>query len=78
MIVRKALAALACAGLVFGSSAAAAAPVAIDDVRASSPVAESDSLRGMRGSFGIILILIIIAGVLGVVLAGDEGSPESP
>ena len=78
MIVRKAVAALACAGLVLGSSAAAAAPVAIDDVRSSSPVAESDSLRGMRGSFGIILILIIIAGVLGVVFAGDTDSPESP
>ena len=78
MIVRKALAGLACAGMVVGSSAAAAAPVAVDDVRASSPVAESDSLRGMRSSFGIILALIVIAGVLGVVLAGDQDPPASP
>ena len=78
MFVRKALAALACAGLVLGSGAAAAAPVAADNVRAASPIDEGESLRGMRGSFGIILALIIVAGVLGVIFAGDEDPPASP
>jgi hypothetical protein len=68
MVIRKALVALATAGMVFGSTAAAAAPVA--DVRAASPVAESESLRG---SWGWILALIILAGVIGVIASdGDE------
>ena len=78
MFVRKALAALACAGLVLGSSAAAAAPAAADDARVASPLSEGEGLRGMRGSFGIMLALIIVAGVLGVIFAGDEDPPESP
>ena len=62
--------------MVFGSTAAAAAPVAVDDVRAASPVAESE---GIRGSWGWILALIILAGVIGVVAAdGDEDLPASP
>jgi hypothetical protein len=74
MVIRKALVALASAGMVFGSTAAAAAPVA--DVRAASPVAEAESLRG---SFGWILALIIIAGVIGVIAAdSDENIPTSP
>lgn len=76
MIIRKALVALASAGMVFGSTAAAAAPVAVDDVRAASPVAESE---GLAGSWGWILALIILAGVIGVVAAdGDEDLPTSP
>ncbi len=70
MVIRKALVALASAGMVFGSTAAAAAPVAVDDVRAASPVGDSE---GLRGSWGWILALIILAGVIGVVAAdGDE------
>jgi hypothetical protein len=70
MVIRKAFVALAAAGMVFGSTAAAAAPVAVDDVRAASPVGESEDLTG---SWGWILALIILAGVIGVVLAdGDE------
>jgi hypothetical protein len=70
MVIRKALVALASAGMVFGSTAAAAAPVAVDDVRAASPVGESEDLRR---SWGWILALLILAGVIGVVLAdGDE------
>ena len=69
MVIRKALVALASAGMVFGSTAAAAAPVAVDDVRAASPVAEAEGLR----SWGWILALLILAGVIGVILAdGDE------
>ena len=68
MVIRKALVALASVGLVFGSTAVAAAPVA--DVRAASPVADSE---GLRGSWGWILALIILAGVIGVVASdGDE------
>ena len=76
MVIRKALVALASAGMVFGSTAAAAAPVAVDDVRAASPVAESEALGG---SWGWILALIIVAGVIGVIASdGDEDVPTSP
>ena len=76
MVIRKALVALASAGMVFGSTAAAAAPVAVDDVRAASPVAESENVAG---SWGWILALIILAGVIGVVASdGDEDLPTSP
>jgi len=76
MVIRKALVALASAGMVFGSTAAAAAPVAVGDVRAASPVAESE---GLRGSWGWILALIILAGVIGVVASdGDEDISVSP
>jgi hypothetical protein len=76
MFVRKALISLACAGLVFGSSAAAAAPVAVDDVRAASPVAKTE---GLRGGWGWMLALIIIAGVIGVIASDtNEDLPESP
>jgi hypothetical protein len=76
MVIRKALVALASAGMVFGSTAAAAAPVAVDDVRAASPIAESE---GLAGSWGWILALVILAGVIGVVASdGDEDLPTSP
>jgi uncharacterized membrane protein len=72
MVIRKALVALASVGLVFGSTAVAAAPVA--DVRASSPVEESESIRR---SFGVILALIILAGVIGII-ASDGNESVSP
>ena len=76
MVIRKALVALASAGMVFGSTAAAAAPVAVDDVRADSPIADSE---GLRGSWGWILALIIAAGVIGVIASdGNEDLPTSP
>lgn len=76
MVIRKALVALASAGIVFGSTAAAAAPVAVADVRAASPVAEAE---GLGGSWAWILALIIVAGVIGVIAAdGDEDLPVSP
>ena len=75
MIIRKALVALASAGLVLGSTAAAAAPVA--DVRSASPVEEADALGG--GSWAWILALIIVAGVIGVIASdSDEEIPTSP
>lgn len=74
MVIRKALVALASAGLVFGSTAAAAAPVAVDDVRAASPLAESESLRG---SWHWLLLLIILIGAVGVI-AANKDEPDSP
>ena len=76
MVIRKALVALAAAGMVFGSTAVAAAPVAVDDVRVASPVADAE---GLRGSWHWLLLLIIVAGVIGVI-ASDSGEdlPSSP
>jgi hypothetical protein len=76
MVIRKALVALATAGMVFGSTAAAAAPVAAD-VRAASPVADADGFGG--SSWAWILALIILAGVIGVIASdSDEDLPTSP
>lgn len=73
MIIRKALFALASAGLVFGSTAATAAPAALD--RASSPVGEAEGISG----WGWILAVIILAGTIGVIASdGDEEIPVSP
>ena len=73
MITRKALVALASASLVLGSTAHAAAPVPAVDARVSSPVADSENLRGW---FWILLAVIAIAGV--GILAFDNDSPSSP
>jgi len=74
MVIRKALVALASAGLVLGSTAAAAAPVAVDGVRDASPVGETENLR-----FAWIVGLLILIGVIGVIAAdGDEELPTSP
>ncbi|MGC1270792.1 MAG: hypothetical protein WA842_09385 [Croceibacterium sp.] len=70
MVIRKALLGLATAGLVFGSTAVAAAPVA----RTGAPVGQSENLGG---SFGWILALLIAAGVIGVI-ASDSDEPVSP
>jgi len=75
MFVRKAIIALAAAGMMLGSTAAAAAPVAVDDVRAASPVADAE---GLRGGWGWILALIILAGVIGVIAADGGDEPASP
>jgi hypothetical protein len=74
MIIRKALVALATVGLVMGSTAAAAAPVAVDGARDSSPVGEAENL-----GFAWIVGLLILIGVIGVIAAdGDEDLPTSP
>ena len=74
MVIRKALVALASAGLVLGSTAAAAAPVAVDGVRDASPVGEAENL-----SFAWIVGILILIGVIGVIAAdGDEDLPTSP
>ena len=74
MVIRKALVALASAGLVLGSTAAAAAPVAVDGVRGASPVGESENLN-----FAWIIAILILIGVIGVIASdGDEDLPSSP
>ena len=73
MIIRKALIGLASAGLVFGSTAAAAAPVAMDDVRVGSSVDQAEELS----SFGWVVAVLIFAGVIGVILADDDEDPIS-
>lgn len=75
MIIRKSLLGLAAAGMVFGSTAATAAPVAMD--RAGSTV-EGEELAGV-GTFGLLLALLIVAGVIAIVASDDdEDLPTSP
>lgn len=71
MVIRKVLAGFAAAGLVLGSTAAAAAPAD----RTASPVGEAEGI----GTFGIVIGLLILAGIIGVV-ASDNGEdlPASP
>ncbi len=74
MVIRKALVALATAGLVLGSTAAAAAPVAVAGARDASPVGEAENLN-----FAWIVGILILIGVIGVIAAdGDEDLPTSP
>ena len=73
MVIRKALVALASAGLVFGSTAAAAAPVAIDDARVASPVGATEGLS----TYAWILALLILIGV-GAIIASDGDEAISP
>lgn len=74
MVIRKTLTGLAAASLVLGSTAAVAAPVASRD---ASPVAQSDDLAGI-GTFGILLGLLIVAGVIAIVATDDNNNPASP
>ena len=73
MIIRKALVALASASLVLGSTAHAAAPAPVGDARVSSPVADSENLRGW---FWILLAVVAIAAV--GILVFDDDTPNSP
>jgi hypothetical protein len=73
MIIRKALIALASAGLVLGTTAAKAAPAPMNDVRVSSSVDQSENFS----SFGWVVAVLIFLGVLGVVLADDSQKPIS-
>lgn len=78
MVIRKALVALATAGMVFGSTAAHAAPTAINDVRVASPVADAEG-NGGTSTWAWVLALIIVAGVIAVIASdSDEEIPVSP
>ncbi len=75
MVIRKALFATVSAGLIFGSTAAAAAPAAVGDARSASSVADAEGLSG----FGWILGLLIAAGVIAVIASDDDdNAPVSP
>lgn len=76
MVIRKALVSLAAAGLVLGSTAAVAAPVA-SDARSASPTAKSDDLAGI-GTFGLLLGLLIVAGVIAIIATDNNNNPVSP
>jgi hypothetical protein len=70
MVIRKSLIGLAATGLVLGSTAAAAAPVA-SEARTASSVSESEGLAGV-GTFGLLLAVLIVAGALAIILSDDD------
>jgi hypothetical protein len=72
MVIRKTLSSLVAAGLVLGSTAAVAA-----EGRDASPVSKSDELAGV-GTFGILLGLLVVAGVVAIVATDDNDNPVSP
>jgi hypothetical protein len=72
MVIRKTLSSLVAAGLVLGSTAAVAA-----EARDASPVSQSEDLSGI-GTFGILLGLLIVAGVVAIVATDDNNHPVSP
>ena len=74
MVIRKTLISLAAAGMVLGSTAAVAAPVATRD---ASPTAKSDDLAGI-GTFGILLGVLILAGVIAIIATDNNNNPTSP
>lgn len=77
MVIRKVLASLAAAGVVLGSTAAAAAPAAVDGARVESPVAASEDLGGSAWPW--LLALLIVVGIVGVIAANNNDfEPTSP
>ena len=73
--MRKSLVCLASvAGIVLGSTAAAAAPVGSRD---ASPAAKSDHLAGV-GTFGVLLAVLIAAGTIEVIASDTHHHPASP
>jgi hypothetical protein len=78
MIIRKSLVALASAGLLIGSTAAAAAPVAapVGETRTASPVDDSEQLG--RGAGWLWILAILIAVAVGGLLLADDNNPASP
>jgi hypothetical protein len=72
MVIRKTLSSLVAAGLVLGSTAAVAA-----EARDASPASQSEDLAGI-GTFGILLGLLIVAGVVAIIATDDNNNPVSP
>ena len=76
MTFRKSFISLAVASLALGSTAAAAAPVA-RDARSGSRVAQSDDLAGI-GTFGILLGVLLAAGLIAIIASDNNNNPASP
>jgi len=71
MIIRKALFAIASAGLLFSGTVAAQA----GDIRAASPVENAEN----AANTGLILLLaLVVAGGATLALTGDDDAPTSP
>jgi len=77
MIIPRSIVCLAtAAGLVLGSTAAAAAPPAAP--RNATPMAKSENLAGV-GTFGVILGLLLVTVAIAVVSSGhNHNNPVSP
>ena len=65
---KKALTSLAVVGLVFGHTAAAAAPA-----RTAAPVSESENLTGVPN---IVLVLVFAALAVGIILVIEDGESD--
>jgi len=76
MTFRKLIVNLTAASLVLGSTAATAAPVA-SEARSGSHVAQSNDLAGI-GTFGILLGVLIAAGIIAVIASDNNNNPASP
>ena len=76
MTFRKSFISLAVASLVFGSTAAAAAPVA-SNARSGSRVTQSDDLAGI-GTFGILVGVLLAAGLIAIIATNHNNKPASP
>ncbi len=75
MVIRKSLISLAAVGMVFGSTAAVAAPAS--HARASSAVGKHENLAGV-GTFGVLLGLLVVAGVIAIIATDHSHKPVSP
>ena len=63
--------------LALSMSAAPVATAFAAPLRASAPTTEANSLGGKEGG-GLILALLIVAGIIGAILAQENDSPDSP
>jgi len=76
MSFQKLFVALTSVSMVLGSTAVAAAPVA-SEARSGSPVAKSDDLAGI-GTFGILIAVLVVAGVIAIIASDNNNKPASP
>lgn len=62
----------------FAALSLAAAPVAnAAPARASAPMEQGNALAGGEGG-GLILAIVIVAGIIGAILAQEDDNPDSP